>query len=160
MRSPLYNINDGIDFFILASFFILTLRVLPFSTHCWYRGTHCTESTKPPNSLTLSMIYWTFLQCVSSKSTLYWRPWLFTIPQCRAGLGIVIKQQQRVVGNLHMAACLLHMGFVCTEKNCIFWSRQVFYKKVSNRKKFRKVRRSVDDHKIAIVNLFRVNLYA
>lgn len=119
LPSPFYDINDAIVFFSLASFFILALRELPFSTHCWYRGTHCTESTKPPNFLAFSKICWTNPQCVASKFTLYQRPWLFTIPQCRAWPAAVVRSK----GLWVICIWRLHMGFVQvvkTEKKLIF----------------------------------------
>lgn len=157
LPSPFYDINEAIVFFSLASFFILALRELPFSTHCWYRGTHCTESTKPPNFLAFSKICWTNPQCVASKSTLYQRPWLFTIPQCRAWPAAVVRSK----GLWVICIWRLHMGFVQvvkTEKKIdILWLRQALYKKVSDRMKDWKARRSVAEHKRVKVNILRVN---
>lgn len=109
MSSPLYNVDDAIVFFILAS--LLILRMLPFSTHCWYRGTHiCTESTKPPNLLTLVR----YTERIS-KSTIYCRPSAaMTVYHPKLPRG-TRKKQQRAMGNLHMATSL-HMAFVRTEK--------------------------------------------
>lgn len=151
MSSPLYNVDDAIVFFILVS--LLILRMLPFSTHCWYRGTHiCTESTKPPNLLTLVK----YTERIS-KSTVHWRPSAaMTVYHPKMSRG-TRKKQQRAMGNLHMATSL-HMRKV-KKYTHIFWSRQALYMKVSDRMKDWKARRSVDDHKIVEVNLFRVNLY-